>query len=790
MSCRGLVLPLFIIFVVASAFAAEPTELSNASRAEARTFDIPQGPARFTLKRFATQSGTHLLYASDDLTSVNTRPVRGNYPPEIALSRMIEGSPLVATYDARTGAFTLTRPRPPIHPAPTVPSKASAPVSVEESSIVLSPFEVLTNQDEGYRASNTASGNKVDTPIRETPQSIQIVNAIFMEDIQARSLADALVYTSGITEGQSPRGDRFEIRGFLTGIPFKNGFRDTGRAPRDTANFDRIEIAKGPAGVIFSRTSAGGMVNIITKLPQPRRFLHLDTTVGGFDYLRSTLDFNAPLGEKVFFRLNAAFQDTQSFRTSVFARRLFVAPTLSWMLGANTRLNVEFEYLKDDRTNDAGLVAAGPIIAPVDPATFYGDPDDINRTRQITARYELLHSFASGLSLRHATRVNQTNERGYDTRIERVNPATYEITRTRRHLIAEGVDNFYLQTDLTYEQRGERARHTLLAGMEIGYNDDGGITDGAPLTPTHVINPQPGVTGVFINDRWADSTTWVTEYFLQDQVYFFGDRLSLLAGARFSRTESYSTNKRVNTTQMRSNESWNPRYGLVWLPKPSTSIFLNFSQLASAVLFANPDGRRFDPTIAELAEGGVRFELLDRRFFLNASLYQLRNTRTLIPDPQRADYFIATGEQRTRGLEFDFVGKPTKNWQWVGSANVADALFSRHTGELQGNRRINTPSHTYSIWTRYDVTHDALRGAWVGVGLLRLSGRYGDAANSFYVPSYLRIDASVGYGTPRWDVALMVKNLNDQKYIRATSSELSVYPGSPLDYSIRLRVRF
>ncbi|HRE79613.1 MAG TPA: TonB-dependent receptor, partial [Opitutaceae bacterium] len=280
------------------------------------------------------------------------------------------------------------------------------------------------------------------------------------------------------------------------------------------------------------------------------------------------------------------------------------------------------------------------------------------------------------------------------------------------------------------------------------------------------------------------------EYFLQDQVYLFGDRLSVLAGARFSRTEAYSTNKRTNTTQLRIDESWNPRYGLVWLPQSAASIYLNFSQLSSALLFTNPDGRRFSPTVAELAESGVRFEVLDRRLFLTASLYQLRNTGTLVPDPGRPDYFIATGEQRTRGLEFDFVGKPAKNWQMVGSANVADAFFSRHTGEFQGNRRINTPSHTYSLWNRYDVTHGALHGTWIGIGFLRLSGRYGDAANSFYIPPYYRVDVSVGYQASRWDVALMIKNVSDQNYIRATSSELSVYPGSPREYSFRLRLRF
>ena len=182
-------------------------------------------------------------------------------------------------------------------------STVTAPVGVQEEVVQLSAFEVSTKQDEGYRSNNSASGNKTGTAIRETPQSIQIVNQSFIDDLQARSVADALVYTSGLTEGQNSRGDRFEIRGFTTGIPFKNGFRDSGRAPRDTANFDRIEVAKGPASVIFSRTSAGGAVNILTKLPQRRRLVEVTATLGANEYYRGTLDVTGPLtGDKLLYR--------------------------------------------------------------------------------------------------------------------------------------------------------------------------------------------------------------------------------------------------------------------------------------------------------------------------------------------------------------------------------------------------------------------------------------------------------------------------------------------------------
>lgn len=661
----------------------------------------------------------------------------------------------------------------------------------EEPAITLSPFEVSTEQDDGYRSNNSASGNKTNTAIRETPQSIQIVNASFMDDLQARSVADALLYTSGITEGQNPRGDRFEIRGFTTGIPFKNGFRDTGRAPRDNANFDRIEVAKGPASVIFSRTSAGGAVNILTKLPQPRRFAAASATLGGNEYYRGTIDVNTPLkGDHLLFRINAAWQDSQSYRDSTFIHRQFVAPVFSWIIGPRTRLNVEFEFLRDRRTNDAGIVALGTAPLAVPANTFYGDPDDVNFTEQYNGRYEFLHNFESGVALRHALRINQTNERGYDTQFNSVNATTMTLNRSRRYLAAEGVDNFYVQTELSYELRGFGGRHKLIGGFEVGYNFDGGVTNQATLTPTSLLNPTRGTTGVFAPNRWLDGTTWVSEYFIQDQFYFLEDKFALLAGARYAVIENFNTNKLTNVKTNTKGEAPNPRLGAVWLPNDWFSMFVNVSDLLTPQNGANPDGTTFDPVAAKLGELGARADLLNRRLTLTGSFYDLRNTNVLNTDPDRPGYRIQTGEERTRGMEFDVVGRPTPQWQVIGSTNISNAIVSQDTGANRGNRRANSPSHTYSLWNRYQIEQGPLKGLSGGIGIVHLSGRFGDVGNTYYIPEYTRFDLALSYRKKTWDVSLNVQNLADEDYIRAANGRLSIRPGSPRDFSLRYRQRF
>ena len=591
--------------------------------------------------------------------------------------------------------------------------------------------------------------------------------------------------------GQNPRGDRFEIRGFTTGIPFKNGFRDTGRAPRDNANFDRIEVAKGPASVIFSRTSAGGAVNILTKLPQPRNFVGVSATWGGYDYYRGTLDVNLPLiSDKLLFRFNAAWQDSGSYRDNAFVHRQFLAPIFSWIIGPRTRLNVELEYLRDRRVNDAGLVALGTAPSKVPVETFYGDPDDVNSTEQYIGRYELLHTFLSGLSLRHAFRINQTNETGFDTQFNSVNTTTLMLNRTRRWLFADGVDNFYFQTEASYTLNGLGGRHKLVGGFEFGNNSDAPVIHTATMTATLINAPTRGVTGTFNNNQWTSSSTWIDEYFLQDQFYVLDGKLSLLAGARYAIIRNYNANKRTGVKTNTKGEAPNPRFGIVWLPNESISLFANHSDLLTPQSGTNPDGSTFEPITAILTEIGARVDVLNRRLTLTVGAYNLANTNVRNPDPTRPGFQIQSGEERTRGVEFDMVGRPLPNWQIIGSTNVSNAIISKSTGATLGNRRANTPSHTYSLWNRYQFTEGRLKGLGVGLGAVRFSGRFGDVANSYYIPEYHRFDSAVSFRKGTWDVAFNVQNLTDESYIRASNGRLSIRPGSPRDFSLRIRQRW
>ncbi|HEY9154392.1 MAG TPA: hypothetical protein VIM69_04635, partial [Opitutaceae bacterium] len=66
----------------------------------------------------------------------------------------------------------------------TSPTKPATTPDAEET-IVLSPFEVTSSNDEGYAAATTLAGNRLNTELRDVGSSITVVTSQFLRDTGA-----------------------------------------------------------------------------------------------------------------------------------------------------------------------------------------------------------------------------------------------------------------------------------------------------------------------------------------------------------------------------------------------------------------------------------------------------------------------------------------------------------------------------------------------------------------------------------------------------------------------------
>lgn len=106
--------------------------LAAAESLPRRQFNLPAGSAEQSLKRFSTQAGIEVVFATHVADGVRTAALRGEFPPLEALERILDGTPLFARWDERAGAIVVSRRRPPDpngqRAAPTAGDRPKSPL--------------------------------------------------------------------------------------------------------------------------------------------------------------------------------------------------------------------------------------------------------------------------------------------------------------------------------------------------------------------------------------------------------------------------------------------------------------------------------------------------------------------------------------------------------------------------------------------------------------------------------------------------------------------------------------
>ncbi len=119
--------------------------------------------------------------------------------------------------------------------------------------VVLSPFEVTSAQDYGYRAGAAVTGTGTAGLIKDTPLNISIVPQELVADQAGNQLVDVLRAASSVALHVKDEG-QILIRGY-TGPQFVNGLpAGQGLALYDV---DRIEVVKGPNAVFAGISNPG-----------------------------------------------------------------------------------------------------------------------------------------------------------------------------------------------------------------------------------------------------------------------------------------------------------------------------------------------------------------------------------------------------------------------------------------------------------------------------------------------------------------------------------------------------
>jgi len=675
--------------------------------------------------------------------------------------------------------------------------------------------------DQGYSPTSSSTATKSSTPLRDIPQSVNVVPGQLLRDQAARSMEDALRNVPGVaaSHGDGQR-DQVVIRGFSAiSDQFVDGVRDDALYFRDLSNIERVEVLKGPSAVLYGRGSSGGLINRITKKPKfGETSGEVGLSLGSHSLKRIEADVNTPLGEAAAFRLNVAREDSGSYRDQQFVDRYSFAPSLALKFSAQTNLLLQYTRARDQRVTDFGIPALNGRPVNVPAGTYYGSGnarrDDTSTSLVDSYTATLSHHFNDAFSVRNISRY-------YSYELDRYNtlpggttdPVALTVGRTRSAVFRDE-SGWFNQTDFTYKNMLGGFKQEWLFGLELGQQKrraetiSGGTVDRVSLfNPGRVVPPAFSAASFTADGAIPNHTRQdVMGLYLQDQITLAKD-WKALAGVRYDEFKQATHWDRKLSPLARTDSSFSPRAGLVWQPSDVQSYYLSYSRsfqpsAEAFALAANNAGN--EPEITRNIEIGSKLDFLDGALSVTAALFNLQRSNIKNTNPANPARQINVGTQRTNGLELTANGRLPGRWDVSAgyaflNGKMVESIATATTSQLPivavpslGKVPALTPRHSAFVWAMKDLGGFMGGGFSLGGGLNYVGERFTSLTNRVTLPSYLTADLAGSYKTGRYEVGVNLKNVTNKKHFVSAhgSHDNLILPGPPRELQLALRVKF
>ncbi|MEH2466270.1 TonB-dependent siderophore receptor [Nostoc sp.] len=682
-----------------------------------------------------------------------------------------------------------TQPKPQQQPeSQTQPSQSSAQGD--------EPIElVVTGEQDGYSVPDATTATKIDTPLRDIPQSIQVIPQTVIKDQGITRIVDAVRNVSGAVfqSGYGNVTGDITLRGFGSTTNLRDGFINGNSFPIISGDqIEQVEVLKGPASVLYGQASPGGVVNYVTKKPLSEPHYSADFTVGSYDYYKPTLDLSGPLTQdkKLLYRLIVSNENSRSYRDFIDNRIFFISPSFTYKISDATTLNFAYEYLDAKIGFDRGFPPFSAYFN-LSRNRNLGEPFDYQIIQTHLVEVTLDHKFSENLRLKSGFTGRFDYEDGaFANFYEDVG----EDGRTLRREAASGVnirDNFALQTDLIGKFKTGSVAHQLLFGFELRRETSqaAGYFYNGEFPSIDIFNPTYGLAhlNLFALDNGFNGPASILStqaIYLQDQVTLLPN-LKLLIGGRYD----FIKNGNQEIDSLFYDEAFSPRVGIVYQPIEPISIYASYSQSFQPNNAQTANKQFIDPSRGTQYEVGVKAELFDQRLSATLAAYDLAQTNLPVQDPQNPDYSIPIGAAKSRGIELDVAGEILPGWKVIASGYLNDTHITDDSdATLIGRRFVNAPYHGASLWTTYQIQRGNLQGLQFGAGFFFVGDRTANPSDPITLPSYVRTDASISYKRDNWQAALNLKNIFNINYYE-TNGYL-FYPQAPFTVQGTLSVNF
>jgi catecholate siderophore receptor len=742
--------------------ASRQTTPATVARESASTlsFDIKPGVLDIVLAEFERLSGLVVLVTDPGIRMIQSPGVSGTFTPLQALDRLLMGTSVRA-----------------------MPSSTSNTVTLDMRGV--NEFVEVSG-----RIASVASP-KFTEPLRDIPQTINLIPQAVIQQQGATTLRDVLRNVVGITfqagEGGVPAGDQLTIRGFSARTDmFIDGVRDFGGYSRDSFNLEQVEVAKGPSSAIAGRGSTGGAINQVSKAPYAARAYSASLGGGNADYKRATADINQPLSQNAALRVNMLWTDAGvPGRNVVKNERWGIAPSVALGLDRPTRVTLSHLHLAQDNLPEYGLpwvpANTNPDLAqyanvapPVSFENFYGlENRDYENTTTDVSTVQIDRTVSSGTTLRNLTRYGR-NDRDSVITAPRFTSVNTSTALNRQLQSRDMVDTIVTNNSSLISRFGTgTVAHAVSAGFELARETSENFARSGPTAPTaDLFNPdsrQPYPGPIVRTGASTDGTADSVALYAFDTVSLT-EQWELTGGLRWDRfavgSESTAITGEVTPfDRVDVMTSW--RGGAVYKPRENGSFYLGYAtafnpsaeglSLSAATVTLEPEKTRN-------FEIGTKWDVMGGRLSLNTAGFRTEKTNARTPGVNPGDPpTVLAGEQVVNGVELGASGRITNRWSVLsGYAYMRSDIEASNTPTELGNALALTPRHTLSLWTTFDVA----QGVSVGGGAQYMDAVFRNATNTTLVPSYWLMNALASYQVnEHLTLRLNGQNLADKRYV-------------------------
>lgn len=679
---------------------------------------------------------------------------------------------------------------------------------LKESAKQLDEVIVTTDKTTIKRA---VSFGKANLSAMDNPQSVGIVSNVVIKDQQVMRLGDVVKNVSGVSITQQRQGvaETFSARGYSIGIAggtgsiFKNGISsNTGGFP-EASTLESVEVMKGSSALLYGNTSAGVVINMVTKKPRFDRGGEVMMNIGSNALYKPVIDLYGPLSKKIAFRVVGTYENAKSFRDVVKTERVYVNPSLLFKLGKKTTILVQGDYLDGYFTPDNGIGILNQNmdgIIPDSRTRFINTAWAYYHSKTASGSIVIDHRFTDAWKLNAIVAGQDVNINSFGTgvpnAVDKDGNWTRSLSRAGSH-----ETNHTSQLNLTGKFKTGKITHQLLLGGDYftatTRSNAYRITSAAGVVGTaydkiNILNPALYVARTDQPNTLDTGRTVSPSYrlgvYAQDLISITS-KWKVLVGLRWSylETKMPTTYNYIKNTETKgtsnSYRAASPKAAVIFEPNQDMSIYGSYTNSFTVNTGTDIYGDPLRASYINQYEVGWKNILFNGKLATNVSIYKIVNSDlaqtalTLADGTPNTNTNIKelTGETTSDGFDVDLGGTVTKGLYFMAGYGFNHARYTRSTGVkgavVDGEKLINNPRHTANGTVFYTFSKTAVRGLKLGLSVFYTGKRMGGTQNTvLQTPVYNRqvplsgfatLDLSAGYSFKKFSLLAKLSNISN-----------------------------